>query len=105
MSRTPFPRVFWVGNGIEILERFAYYGLYMGFQIFATNARLNHDGEPLSDSDRYALMSREQRYRDRRLDQPLIRPVRRLPGRCKQRIKKTQHCFSPLPAGQTTDCR
>ena len=38
MNRTPFPRVFWVGNVIEILERFAYYGLYMGFQIFATKA-------------------------------------------------------------------
>jgi MFS family permease len=40
MSRTPFPRVFWVGNVIEILERFAYYGLYMGFQIFATKTVL-----------------------------------------------------------------
>jgi len=38
MSRTAFPRVFWVGNVIEILERFAYYGLYMGFQIYATKA-------------------------------------------------------------------
>ena len=38
MYRAPFPRVFWVGNVIEILERFAYYGLYMGFQIFATKA-------------------------------------------------------------------
>ncbi|MBD3221607.1 MFS transporter [bacterium] len=38
MSRSAFPRVFWVGNIIEILERFAYYGLYMGFQIYATKA-------------------------------------------------------------------
>jgi MFS family permease len=40
MTRSPFPRVFWVGNVIEILERFAYYGLYMGFQIFATKTVL-----------------------------------------------------------------
>ena len=36
--RTKFPKLFWVGNGIEILERFSYYGLYMGFQIYATSA-------------------------------------------------------------------
>ena len=40
MPRTAFPRVFWTGNVIEILERFAYYGLYMGFQIFATKTVL-----------------------------------------------------------------
>ncbi len=40
MARTAFPRVFWTGNVIEILERFAYYGLYMGFQIFATKTVL-----------------------------------------------------------------
>lgn len=34
MKRTPFPRVFWVANSIEILERFAYYGIYMGFGIY-----------------------------------------------------------------------
>jgi MFS family permease len=38
MNRTKFPRVFWVGNGIEVLERFAYYGLYIGFAIFAKTA-------------------------------------------------------------------
>lgn len=32
--RTPFPPVFWVANGIEILERFAYYGIYFGFGIY-----------------------------------------------------------------------
>jgi dipeptide/tripeptide permease len=32
--RTPFPEVFWVANFIEILERFAYYGIYMGFGIY-----------------------------------------------------------------------
>ena len=33
-ERTPFPKVFWVANSIEILERFAYYGIYMGFGIY-----------------------------------------------------------------------
>ncbi|MBU1186455.1 MAG: MFS transporter [Acidobacteria bacterium] len=33
-KRTPFPGVFWVSNGIEILERFAYYGIYFGFGIY-----------------------------------------------------------------------
>ncbi|MCP4898124.1 MAG: peptide MFS transporter [bacterium] len=38
MKRSPFPRLFWVGNTIEIFERLAYYGLYMGFQVYATTA-------------------------------------------------------------------
>jgi POT family proton-dependent oligopeptide transporter len=33
-NRTPFPAVFWVANTIEVLERFAYYGIYMGFGIY-----------------------------------------------------------------------
>lgn len=33
-KRSAFPPVFWVANGIEILERFAYYGIYMGFGIY-----------------------------------------------------------------------
>ncbi|MFB3905591.1 MAG: MFS transporter [Acidobacteriota bacterium] len=33
-KRTPFPRVFWVANTIEVLERFAYYGIYFGFGIY-----------------------------------------------------------------------
>lgn len=33
-KRTAFPRVFWVANSIEILERFAYYGIYLGFGIY-----------------------------------------------------------------------
>src|SRR5512135_918967 len=32
--RTPFPPVFWVANVIEVLERFAYYGIYFGFGIY-----------------------------------------------------------------------
>ena len=38
-ERTPFPRVFWVANSIEVLERFAYYGIYFGFGIY-----MNHLG-------------------------------------------------------------
>ncbi len=33
-NRTKFPPIFWVANTIEILERFAYYGIYMGFGIY-----------------------------------------------------------------------
>jgi hypothetical protein len=33
-KRTPFPGIFWIANSIEILERFAYYGIYMGFGIY-----------------------------------------------------------------------
>ncbi len=33
-KRTRFPDVFWVANSIEVLERFAYYGIYMGFGIY-----------------------------------------------------------------------
>jgi POT family proton-dependent oligopeptide transporter len=33
-ERTPFPKVFWVANTVEVLERFAYYGIYFGFGIY-----------------------------------------------------------------------
>lgn len=33
-KRSSFPPVFWVANSIEVLERFAYYGIYMGFGIY-----------------------------------------------------------------------
>jgi len=33
-KRTPFPPVFWVANLVEVLERFAYYGIYFGFGIY-----------------------------------------------------------------------
>ena len=39
-ERTPFPPVFWVANSIEVLERFAYYGIYFGFGIYMDLARL-----------------------------------------------------------------
>ncbi|MFQ6069171.1 MAG: MFS transporter [Candidatus Aminicenantales bacterium] len=36
-KRTPFPPVFWVANSVEVLERFAYYGIYMGFGIYMSH--------------------------------------------------------------------
>jgi dipeptide/tripeptide permease len=36
-ERTSFPGVFWVANQIEILERFAYYGIYMGFGVYMSS--------------------------------------------------------------------
>ena len=33
-KRSAFPPVFWVANIIEVLERFAYYGIYFGFGIY-----------------------------------------------------------------------
>ena len=33
-ERTSFPKVFWVANSVEVLERFAYYGIYLGFGIY-----------------------------------------------------------------------
>jgi dipeptide/tripeptide permease len=33
-QRSKFPTVFWVANLVEVLERFAYYGIYMGFGIY-----------------------------------------------------------------------
>ena len=35
-KRTPFPFVFWAANFVEVLERFAYYGIYLGFGIYIT---------------------------------------------------------------------
>lgn len=35
-KRTPFPFVFWSANVVEVLERFAYYGIYLGFGIYIT---------------------------------------------------------------------
>jgi proton-dependent oligopeptide transporter, POT family len=38
-KRTAFPPVFWTANTIEIFERFAYYGIFMGFGIYMQNLR------------------------------------------------------------------
>lgn len=42
-TRTPFPPVFWVANVIEVLERFAYYGIYFGFGIYMTHLGYSRD--------------------------------------------------------------
>jgi len=42
-KRTPFPRVFWVANVIEILERFAYYGIYFSFGIYMASLGYSRD--------------------------------------------------------------
>ncbi|MCX5644952.1 MAG: MFS transporter [Phycisphaerae bacterium] len=42
-KRTPFPPVFWVANSVEVLERFAYYGIYMGFGIYMQHLGYSQD--------------------------------------------------------------
>jgi len=42
-KRSSFPHVFWVANGIEVLERFAYYGIYMGFGIYLQQLGYSRD--------------------------------------------------------------
>jgi dipeptide/tripeptide permease len=42
-SRSPFPPVFWVANLVEVLERFAYYGIYFSFGIYLTQLGYSRD--------------------------------------------------------------
>src|SRR5262245_41688263 len=42
-TRSKFPPVFWVANLIEVLERFAYYGIYFGFGIYMTQLGYSRD--------------------------------------------------------------
>ena len=42
-SRAKFPRIFWIANSIEILERFAYYGIYAGFGIYMEHLGYSKD--------------------------------------------------------------
>src|SRR5512134_1544790 len=42
-ARTPFPSVFWIANTIEVLERFAYYGIYFGFGIYMASLGYSRD--------------------------------------------------------------
>jgi proton-dependent oligopeptide transporter, POT family len=42
-DRTPFPPVFWIANLIEVLERFAYYGIYFGFGIYMSQLGYSRD--------------------------------------------------------------
>lgn len=41
--RSQFPRVFWVANLIEVLERFSYYGIYFGFGVYMTSLGYSRD--------------------------------------------------------------
>lgn len=34
IKRTPFPKIFWAANIVEVFERFTYYGIYIGFGIY-----------------------------------------------------------------------
>ncbi len=36
-AKTPFPRTFYVANAIELLERLAHYGLYIGLSLYLVN--------------------------------------------------------------------
>jgi len=45
-DRTAFPPVFWIANLVEVLERFAYYGIYVGFGIYMTTV-LKYDATQL----------------------------------------------------------
>jgi POT family proton-dependent oligopeptide transporter len=42
-GRTSFPKVFWVANSIEVLERFAYYGIFMGFLMYMESLGYTRD--------------------------------------------------------------
>ncbi len=42
-ERTPFPPVFWISNLVEVLERFAYYGIYFSFGIYLTSLGFSRD--------------------------------------------------------------
>jgi proton-dependent oligopeptide transporter, POT family len=42
-KRSPFPPVFWIANSIEVLERFAYYGIYFGFGIYMQQLGFSRD--------------------------------------------------------------
>ncbi len=42
-ARSRFPRVFWIANLIEVLERFAYYGIYFSFGIYLTSLGFSRD--------------------------------------------------------------
>ncbi len=42
-ARSPFPPVFWIANLIEVLERFAYYGIYFSFGIYMTSLGFSRD--------------------------------------------------------------
>jgi MFS family permease len=54
-KRTTFPKVFWAANTIEVFERFAYYGIYMGFGIYLTQ-KLGYSDEELGNIQSWFLL-------------------------------------------------
>ena len=42
-DRSSFPKVFWVANSIEVFERFAYYGIFMGFLMYMESLGYTRD--------------------------------------------------------------
>jgi proton-dependent oligopeptide transporter, POT family len=42
-DRSKFPPVFWLANSLEVLERFAYYGIYFSFGIYMTHLGFSRD--------------------------------------------------------------
>jgi POT family proton-dependent oligopeptide transporter len=42
-KRTAFPAVFWTANVIEVLERFAYYGIYIPFGLYMADLGFSRD--------------------------------------------------------------
>lgn len=42
-ARSKFPPVFWIANLIEVLERYAYYGIYFGFGIYLASLGYSRD--------------------------------------------------------------
>ena len=54
-KKSSFPGIFWIANIIEIFERFAYYGIYMGFGIYVTNT-LGFSENELGNIQRWFLV-------------------------------------------------
>ena len=42
-NRSSFPGVFWVANTVEVLERFAYYGIFMTFYAYMEDLGFSRD--------------------------------------------------------------
>jgi POT family proton-dependent oligopeptide transporter len=55
-KRSAFPKVFWTANIIEVLERFAYYGIYMGFGIYLQ--QLGYQKDDLGIIQKFLLLYR-----------------------------------------------
>ena len=61
-NRSPFPPVFWVANSVEVLERFAYYGIYFGFGIYMASLGYSRDQLGIVQSHLPADLLRHARH-------------------------------------------